>query len=87
MNKEPTEFQSFKAWLFFLIIAIVGTWLIGLILGSFVAAFMYGGGAALAQATQIIRIVHYVIAILASEWACPWIEIPRRVAYAIETGH
>jgi hypothetical protein len=66
MNKEPTEFQYFKAWLFFLVIAAVGTWLIGLIVGSFVAAFMYGGGASLAQATQVIRIVHYVIAILMS---------------------
>lgn len=66
MNKEPTEFQYFKAWLFFLVVATLGAWLTTLILGSFVAAFMQAGGASLAQATQIIQIVGYVIAILIS---------------------
>ena len=63
MNKEPTEFQYFKAWLFFFIIATVGTWIITLILGSFAAAFLHAGGASLAQATQVIQILSLLTAI------------------------
>jgi hypothetical protein len=63
MNKEPTEFQYFKAWLLFFIIASAGTWLITLVIGSFAAAFLHAGGASLAQATQVIQIASVVIAI------------------------
>jgi hypothetical protein len=63
MNKEPTEFQYFKAWLFFFVVASVCTWLITLALGSFLAAFLQAGEASLAQASQIIQIFSIVIAI------------------------
>ena len=63
MNKEPTEFQYFKAWLFFFIAASVCTWLIMLVLGSFLAAFLQAGGASLTQATKIIQILSILIAI------------------------
>jgi len=63
MNKEPTEFQYFKAWLLFLIIATVSTWLITLIIGSFAAGFLHAGGASLAQATQVIQIAGVLIGI------------------------
>jgi len=35
--KEPKEFDYFKAWLLFFLIATVGGGLVGMILGSFVA--------------------------------------------------
>jgi len=63
MNKEPTEFQYFKAWLFFFIIATVSTWLITLVIGSFAAAFLHAGGGSLAQATKVIQIAGTLIAI------------------------
>jgi hypothetical protein len=63
MNKEPTEFQYFKAWLFFFVVASVLTWLITLVLGSFLAAFLQAGGASLAQATKVIQILSVVVAI------------------------
>ena len=63
MNKEPTEFQYFKAWLLFFVIATFCTWLITLVIGSFAAAFLGAGGASLGQATQLIQIISFVIAI------------------------
>ena len=63
MNKEPTEFQYFKAWLLFLVIATFSTWLLTLIIGSFAAAFLHAGGASLPQATRVIQILSYVGAI------------------------
>ena len=63
MNKEPTEFQYFKAWLLFFIIATFCTWLITLVIGGFAAAFLHASGASLGQATQVIQIVSFVIAI------------------------
>jgi membrane protein YqaA with SNARE-associated domain len=38
--KEPTEFQYFKDWLLFFLVATVGGGLVGLIIGSFIAAFL-----------------------------------------------
>jgi hypothetical protein len=66
MNKEPTEFQYFKAWFLFLIIATLSTWLITLIIGSFAAAFLHAGGASLTQATRVIQIASVLIGIAAS---------------------
>jgi hypothetical protein len=63
MNKEPTEFQYFKAWLLFFIIATVSTWLITLVIGSFAAAFLHAGGASLPQATKVIQIISVLIAV------------------------
>ena len=63
MNKEPTEFQYFKAWLFFFVIATVATWLITFVIGSFAAAFLHAGGASLAQATKIIQVTGLLISI------------------------
>ena len=63
MNKEPTEFQYFKAWLLFFVIATFCTWLITLVIGSFAAAFLHAGGASLGQATQVSQIISLIIAI------------------------
>lgn len=63
MNKEPTEFQYFKAWLLFFVSAAFCTWLITLVIGSFAAAFLHAGGASLAQVGRAIQIISFVIAI------------------------
>jgi integral membrane sensor domain MASE1 len=42
--KEPTESQYFKAWLLFFLVATVGGGILGVIIGSFVAAFLGAGG-------------------------------------------
>jgi len=63
MNKEPTEFQYFKAWLLFFVIAIACSWFISLVIGSFAAAFVRAGGGSLAQAGQLIQIISFVISI------------------------
>ena len=61
--KEPTEFQYFKAWLLFFLIATVGGGILAMIIGSFVAAFLGAGGMSLQQMTRILQIIGYVIAI------------------------
>ena len=61
--KEPTEFQYFKAWLLFFLIATVGGGIVGIVIGSFVAAFLGAGGMPLSQMTRILQIVGFVIAI------------------------
>ena len=61
--KEPTEFQYFKAWLLFFLIATVGGGIIGMIIGGFVAAFLGAGGMSLPQMTRILQIIGFVIAI------------------------
>ena len=63
MTKEPTEFQYFKAWLLFFVVAIGCSWLISLVIGSFAAAFLHAGGASLGQATQVSQIISLIIAI------------------------
>jgi putative flippase GtrA len=60
--KEPKEFDYFKAWLLFFLIATVGGGILGLIIGSFVAAFLGAGGMSLAQMTRILQIIGFVIA-------------------------
>jgi hypothetical protein len=61
--KEPTEFQYFKAWLFFFLIATVGGGIVGMIIGGFVAAFLGAGGMPLQQMARILQIIGFVIAI------------------------
>jgi predicted membrane protein len=61
--KEPKEFDYFKAWLLFFLIATVGGGIIGMIVGSFVAAFLGAGGMPLAQMTRILQIIGPVIGI------------------------
>jgi hypothetical protein len=61
--KEPKEFDYFKAWLLFFAVATVGGGILGLIIGSFVAAFLGAGGMRLPQMTRILQIVGYLIAI------------------------
>ena len=61
MNKEPTEFQYFKAWLLFFTIAIGCSWLISLVIGSFAAAFIGAGGGSVAQARQLVQVISVVI--------------------------
>jgi len=61
--KEPKEFDYFKAWLLFFLVATVGGAILGIVIGSFVAVFMSAGGASLVQMTRINQIVGFVIAI------------------------
>ena len=61
--KEPTEFQYFKAWLLFFLIATIGGGIIGIIMGGFAAAFLGAGGMPLQQMTRILQIIGFVIAI------------------------
>ena len=63
MNKEPTEFQYFKAWLLFFVVATGCSWLIALVIGSFTAAFVGAGGGSLAQANQLIQIISFIVAL------------------------
>jgi predicted Co/Zn/Cd cation transporter (cation efflux family) len=61
--KEPTEFQYFKAWLLFFVVSAVAGGVIGIIIGSFAAAFLGAAGAPSAQMTLILRIVGFLIGI------------------------
>jgi hypothetical protein len=42
--KELKKFDYFKAWLLFFLITTVGGGVVGLVIGSFVAAFLGAGG-------------------------------------------
>jgi hypothetical protein len=59
--KEPKEFDYFKAWLLFFLIATVGGGILGLVIGSFLAAFLGAGGMTPAQMTRILQIVGLAI--------------------------
>jgi hypothetical protein len=61
--KEPKEFDYFKAWLLFFVIATVGGGLVGIIVGAFVGAFLGAGGMPLPQMTRILQIVGFIIAL------------------------
>jgi uncharacterized BrkB/YihY/UPF0761 family membrane protein len=61
--KEPTEFRYFKAWLLFFVIATIGGGLIGMVIGSFVAAFLGAGGMPAPQMTRILQIVGLIISV------------------------
>jgi hypothetical protein len=60
--KEPKEFDYFKAWLLFFVIATVGGGLVGIIVGAFVGAFLGAGGMPPPQMTRILQIVGFIIA-------------------------
>ena len=60
--KEPKEFDYFKAWLLFFLIATVGGGIVGMIIGGFVAAFLGAGGMSITQMTRILQLVGLVIA-------------------------
>jgi putative flippase GtrA len=61
--KEPKEFDYFKAWLLFFVIATVGGGIAAIIAGGLVAALLSAGGMPLPQMTPILQIVGFVIAI------------------------
>jgi hypothetical protein len=61
--KQPKEFDYFKAWLIFFLVATVGGGLLSLIMGSFVAAFLGAGGASVAQMTRILQLLGFVVGI------------------------
>jgi len=61
--KEPKEFDYFKAWLLFFLIATVGGGLVAMVLGSFLAAFLGAGGMPLAQMDRPLKILGVVIGI------------------------
>lgn len=61
--KEPKEFDYFKGWLIFFLIATVARAIVGIMIGSFVAAFLGAGGASLTQMTRVNQIVGLVIVI------------------------
>jgi hypothetical protein len=61
--KEPTEFQYFKAWLLFVLCALGCTWLINLVLGSFIAAALGAGGASLAAMGKVVGWMSFLISL------------------------
>ena len=61
--KELEEFDYFKAWLMFFLAATVGSALIGLILGGFLAAFLGAGRMPEPQMTRVLQIFGFVIGI------------------------
>lgn len=61
--KELKEFDYFKAWLIFFLIGTIGGSLIGLILGSFVAAFLGAGRMPGAQMNRVLQILGLLIGI------------------------
>jgi hypothetical protein len=61
--KEPNEFDYFKAWLLFFLIATVGGGLVAMVLGSFLAAFLGAGGMPLAQMDRPLKVLGVVIGI------------------------
>lgn len=61
--KELKEFDYFKAWLLFFLVATVGGGIVGMIIGAFVAAFLGAGGMPLPQMTRILRIVGFLVAL------------------------
>ena len=61
--KELTEFDYFKGWLIFFLVATVGGGVLSLVIGSFVAAFLGAGGASSAQATRTLQVLGAVIGI------------------------
>ena len=61
--KQPKEFDYFKAWLLFFLVATLGGALLGLIIGSFVAGFMGAGGAKLAAITTVNSLIGWLVGI------------------------
>jgi hypothetical protein len=61
--KELREFDYVKAWLIFFLVGTIGGGVVGLILGSFLAAFLGAAGATLQQVTNVNRIFGLVMAL------------------------
>jgi membrane protein implicated in regulation of membrane protease activity len=61
--KEPREFDYFKAWLLFFLVATIGGGLVGIVIGSLLAAFLGAGGMPLPEMTRILQVVGFVIGI------------------------
>ena len=61
--KEPKEFDYFKAWLLFFFVSTGVAMVLGIVLGSFVVAFMGAGGASSAQMTTVGRIGGFLIGV------------------------
>ena len=61
--KEPTEFQYFKAWLLFFLVATVGGGIFVMIISSFAAAFLGAGGMSLEQMTRVLQVIGFVVAL------------------------
>lgn len=61
--KELKEFDYFRAWLLFFLIATVGGGILGMVIGGLVGAFLGAGGMPLAQMTTILRAIGFAIGI------------------------
>ena len=61
--KQLKEFDYFKAWLLFFLIATVGGDLVGLIIGGFAAAFLGAGRMPDAQLNRVLQVIGLVIGI------------------------
>jgi hypothetical protein len=61
--KEPTEFQYFKAWLLFFVVATIGGGIVGLLIGALLGAFLGAGGMSLPQMTRILQIAGFLAAL------------------------
>ena len=61
--KGPSEFQYFKAWILFFVVATVGGGIIGLIVGGFLAAFLGAAATPLPQMTRVLQIFGFIIGV------------------------
>jgi hypothetical protein len=60
--KEPSEFDYFKAWLLFFLMATVFGGMIGLVIGSAVGALLSARGMSVRELTIVLQLVGLVIA-------------------------
>ena len=60
--KEPSEFDYFKAWLLFFLLATVIGGVIGLVIGTAVGAVLSERGMSVRELTIVLQIVGLVIA-------------------------
>ena len=61
--KQIREIDYVQAWLLFFLVTTLGGSIVGLLLGSFLAAFLGAGGMPLAEMTRLLQIAGFVIAI------------------------
>jgi hypothetical protein len=59
--KEPKEFDYFKAWLLFFVVATGGMLLVGIVINSLLAAVLGAAGAPGGQMNRILLIVSLLI--------------------------
>jgi hypothetical protein len=60
--KEPSEFDYFKAWLLFFLVATIMGGAIGLVIGTGVGAVLSARGMPLRELTIVLQVVGLVIA-------------------------